>query len=100
MDLVHVERGAIDEPAVDRIDSQLQRVCKCLWAQAKRVVMIAMHQDAMRADPPADAQRYLRKIVGRGEIVLWQMLAQDLRRALGRDLDHAIAVTKSVVEHG
>src|SRR6266446_9688205 len=100
MNLVHIERGAIDEPAVDRIDGKLQGVCKFLRAQAKRMVVVAMHKDAVGTDPPAHPQRYLREISGSGEIVRRQMLAEDLHTAFRWDLDHAIAVTEFIVEHG
>jgi hypothetical protein len=51
---VHFERRAIDEAAIDWVDRQLQRVSKRLRPQANRMIVVAMHENSIRADPPAN----------------------------------------------
>ena len=99
VDPVHFERGAIDESAVDWIDGQLQRVRERLRPQANRMIVVAMDENAVRADPPADPQPRSGKLAGIDKIVVRQVLDQDPRAILRGDLKRAIGAAKPAIEH-
>src|SRR5215469_8725172 len=69
----------------------MQRVAERLRPKALGMVVVAVHENALRPDTPADTQRDPGKVVGVGEIEGRQMLDCEPRTVLRRDLYRPIA---------
>jgi hypothetical protein len=83
---------------MNRIDGQLQGVGKRLRPQANRMIVVAMDKNSIRADPPADPQARSWELSGIGEIVFRQVLDQEPRTIIRRDLKRAVIPAKLMIE--
>ena len=73
MNPIHVEGCVIDEPAVDGVDRQLQRMREGLWTQAVGMVVVAMNEQPVLAHEPSYSQGRIGKSPRVGEVGLGQM---------------------------
>ena len=94
MDPVHFERRAIDEPAVDGVDRQLQRMRKRLRPQANRMIVVAMDENSVRADPPGRSAAADRGSRRSRQSCPPAVLGQEPRAIVGGDLQHAVVSAK------
>src|ERR1700722_1557006 len=63
------------------------------------MIVVAVDKNSVRADPPAEPQARSWELAGIDEIVLRQMLDQDPRTIIRRDLKRAVISAKRTIQH-